>query len=896
MAKKRLGKNTEYTVTLGSFSGVDRDSGNISDTRLSEAINMYRDYDGDGGGVIESIPGYRQLYSFGSKIKRIYRHKTRSNPDVIVVHTEDGIYSFGRSEMDSLSDLRKSGTVSSGTSSGFSFKDDFYLLDGKTIHILDIYGSLHTLAANDASIYVPTTYINGVEYEQRNLLTDAFLEEYKLEDPYRYATATKELIYTVTDPERRFCSVTGIQNGYTGDVFVPKYATIDATVYEVRSIGERAFQGQHGITSVVIAPGVYSIGDRAFESCSKLKLAALPDSTVEIGEYAFASCGLLEQFYLGGGATYLARTIFNETPMLTTVHYSGSPDEFYKIPDVTAFLNKNVDCFIRYGKIHVTLPIHSPAKAISGVSLSGSFVNFTTVTEDGKISALDIVFTDGMSNVGKVLLIKGTLGAELSEKGSRKSFLSTVTGMSEGGFRAITKCTVAVLFDGRIFYSGNPKFPNTVFYTERDSTGENNPLYVGSMNFFNDGLGAYPVTSLLAVRDALAVFKGGDDGGGSIFYHTPLETGDSLVPKAYPVAYVHSGVSAHGPSLSFFDDPVFLSPLGLSALAEKNISYERNVACRSHNVNSDLLKEDLTSASMAVWLGYLAVCTRGRIYLADSRAVFRHETGNIEYEWFILDGIGCYENDARVFKFSSNGAEGYKVHKNPDTPVSGIIYTDYIDGNFFYYTYENDGYYAAYPTDEWSGGDYSPAVTVASCEELLFFGTERGELCVFNNDKRGVAPSSVASAPDFDPEEYKQRMGRRIHEEFYSFDRHAPTYLIKTKSDDCKIPHLSKSTVKGSLVLKCKGYAGNKMHLEVETDSGGYREIASFTGGGVDFSSFDFSALSFGPGEYSSIPFSEREKNWVEKQITVKSSEFASPIGILSISYRFTVKGNIKPR
>ena len=80
MAKKRLGKNTEYTVTLGSFSGVDRDSGNISDTRLSEAINMYRDYDGDGGGVIESIPGYRQLYSFGSKIKRIYRHKTSCRP------------------------------------------------------------------------------------------------------------------------------------------------------------------------------------------------------------------------------------------------------------------------------------------------------------------------------------------------------------------------------------------------------------------------------------------------------------------------------------------------------------------------------------------------------------------------------------------------------------------------------------------------------------------------------------------------------------------------------------------------------------------------------------------------------------------------------------------------
>ena len=58
----------------------------------------------------------------------------------------------------------------------------------------------------------------------------------------------------------------------------------------------------------------------------------------------------------------------------------------------------------------------------------------------------------------------------------------------------------------------------------------------------------------------------------------------------------------------------------------------------------------------------------------------------------------------------------------------------------------------------------------------------------------------------------------------------------------------------------------------------------------------DFSRLSLTSGEFFSIPIGEREKGWLEKQYTVYSCTFRHPIGICSLTYRFTLKGDLKKR
>ena len=61
----------------------------------------------------------------------------------------------------------------------------------------------------------------------------------------------------------------------------------------VTSIGEYAFGGCRGLTSLTISDGVTSIGYGAFSVCSGLKSVTIPSGVTSIGEYAFGDCSNL---------------------------------------------------------------------------------------------------------------------------------------------------------------------------------------------------------------------------------------------------------------------------------------------------------------------------------------------------------------------------------------------------------------------------------------------------------------------------------------------------------------------------------------------------------------------------------------------------------------------------
>ena len=61
----------------------------------------------------------------------------------------------------------------------------------------------------------------------------------------------------------------------------------------VTTIGNHAFSGCRGLTSVIIPDGVTSIGDSAFAYCSGLTGVTIPDSVATIGERAFEACSNL---------------------------------------------------------------------------------------------------------------------------------------------------------------------------------------------------------------------------------------------------------------------------------------------------------------------------------------------------------------------------------------------------------------------------------------------------------------------------------------------------------------------------------------------------------------------------------------------------------------------------
>ena len=894
MAAKR---NGERSIVYSDMRGVDfsLDGSSISKHRFAYLENMYRDYDGDGAGIVESIPGYRKIYSFGGTTNGLYSYKTKSGGRRIVVHADSTLYELNADDPDSVGTPLSYTGARDAKSSALAVADALFVFDGEHIFKFSEDGC-EMLTEDSDDIYVPTSYYNGERYEQCNLLTRSFYEICNLGSCDAAAYGTAGLKYLIKNASEKTCELIGYE-GSSHEIFVPHRVRIGDEYYYVKSIGRGAFRDNETITSCTIASGTSYIGMMAFNGCSKLRKVVLPDTVTEIGNAAFSGCMELSGFHLGAGVTRLGDGSFNTCPNLSQITYGGTAAEFASIINTDALngITKVYEQNVRSAT--VAFEVHTPCDLIHSVTVNGSEHTFTTLLGDGGLCKTVVLSLDDKTLYhGKDVKIKGRLSSDPQKYvGRHQGFMASVFAGGTDVSSAIFSCTVAENFDGRVFLTGNPDYPGFCFYSSADLSGENNPLYFGEMNYFRDGNGSFGNTALLAAGDSLAVFKEDDDGSGSIYYHTPHDTGVDIIPRIYPVSYVHSGISAKGEVISFFDDPIFMSEKGVCALSKKQINLQRSIALRSSRVNPRLLRESVSEASLAVWRGYLAVLTDGRIYLADSRDVVQNAEGEAEYEWYYLSGIGSYTNDSRVYRYASVASEGYAVHENADGIAEGTVYSVSLGEKTVYYITTDGGTkYEVYPTDELRGGNFNPAKLLLAVGELLFAITGGGDLLLFNNDKRGVAPPHIKAEEDFDEREYAEIYGRRIHPFYYSFAGHAPRYALQTKRDDCSLPHLEKSTVKGSLTVKCRATASGKLKCEVGSDSVGYREVAVFPSSPISFGEVDFSTLSLITDDVYTVPIREHAKGWIEKQITLYTDEFCSPFGIYTIAYRFYVKGKIK--
>ena len=190
----------------------------------------------------------------------------------------------------------------------------------------------------------------------------------------------------------------------------------------------------------------------------------------------------------------------------------------------------------------------------------------------------------------------------------------------------INNCTLLQVFDNRVFVSGNPDYPNTIWHCSL-----NDPTYWSDLDYYREGVDRAQIKGIVAGNNALWVFREPSDTNTSVFYHTP--TTDTDYGKIYPS--VHSSITTGcvGKAVNFNDDIIFFSERGMEGISG-DVTTEQVIGHRSSLVDRKLIAEkDYTNMILEEWEGYLLIIIGDKIYLADSRTAFTNED-HIEYEFF----------------------------------------------------------------------------------------------------------------------------------------------------------------------------------------------------------------------------------------------------------------------
>ena len=251
-------------------------------------------------------------------------------------------------------------------------------------------------------------------------------------------------------------------NGCTGltSVTIPEGVT---------TIGSSAFFGCTGLTSVTISGSVTTIGSSAFNACTGLTSVTIHEGVTTIGESAFKDCTGLTSVTIPEGVTTIGNFAFRDCTGLTSV----------TIPEgVTTIGNSAFDACTGLTSVTISGSVETIGESafkgctgLTSVTISGSVETIGESAFNGCTGLTSVTFHEGVTTIGN-FAFKGCTGL------TSVTIPEGVTTIGNSAFNACTGLASVTIPEG-VTTIGNEAF--------RDCTGLTSVTIPSSVETIGDG-------------------------------------------------------------------------------------------------------------------------------------------------------------------------------------------------------------------------------------------------------------------------------------------------------------------------------------------------------------------------------------------------------------------------
>jgi hypothetical protein len=208
----------------------------------------------------------------------------------------------------------------------------------------------------------------------------------------------------------------------------------------VTSIGEGAFNGCAGLTTINIPNGLTSIGNSAFSNCTGLTTINIPNGLTSIGNYAFNGCAGLTSIIIPNSVTIIGDWAFDGCAGLTAITVTAS-NPSYSSDAYGVLFNKDKTTLIKYpmGR-QGTYTIPDNVTTIGDYAFVSS-TGLPGITIPDSVTSIGSYAFTGCSSLTSLLMGSG------------------VTNIMDGAFSSLTSLT-AVTIPNNVSIIGNSAFSN----------------------------------------------------------------------------------------------------------------------------------------------------------------------------------------------------------------------------------------------------------------------------------------------------------------------------------------------------------------------------------------------------------------------------------------------------